>query len=234
MSDYTVAFVTMCHPPHLPKLHKPGVLDGMIASHHYLFDEVVVVHQRCRGLEYAPLPKYAGIVESEDFPDILTAYGIDENDPVAEKYTHGPTAAHYWKWHCINHLIGGVVTSSDYIVFSDCDCLMIANSTSRSWVVEGIDRLKANSNILVISPNDGGQERYTRRMSQQCFLIERNRFFGIDFTLPFTGFEPGGPMAEYYFMLEGKIDRFMVANNTTRLILPQRWRYWHYNPWLED
>jgi hypothetical protein len=240
----TVTLATFCHPPHLPKLHAPGVLDEMISSHRYPFDEVIVVHQRCRGLEYRPFD-WPGvrIVESESHPNILTEFGLPEDDPFADELTHGPTAPHYWKWHCINHLIALKEAKSDYIVFSDCDCLIIGSDPVKSWVEEAMEILEVYPQVLIVGPSDGGsmaeawldggRARLTQNVSQQLFIAERERLKKIDFNVPWhwEKLAPGGPFQEYYFLMEGRIWRYLDREGLWRAVLPDRWRYWHYNPW---
>jgi hypothetical protein len=227
----SVSLVTFCHPPHLPKLHSPGVLDEMVESHRfYPFKDVIVVHQRCGDLPFAPVD--ARVLASEHYPDILESFGINPDNPDAERLTHGPGAPHYWKWHCINHLIGAIEAIGDYIVFSDCDCL-ITQSGEWSWIDEAFDQLARNPHAWMVSPSDGGGARMTQNVSQQLFMVERERFLTTDFDLPWNGkFDaPGGPMQEYYFMLEGRIGRYLTENGLYRIVLPDTWRYWHYNPW---
>lgn len=234
----SVCFATFCHPPHLPRLHAEGQLERMIATHRYPFDEVIVVHQRCRDMEYRPFDDPGiRIVESEDYPDILIDFNIPEYDEAAEHYTHGSGGAHYWKFHVINHLIILKEATSDYIVFSDCDC-DIRESPTRSWVEEGIDILKRYQEVLIISPGDGAQmfekkipeARLTQNVSQQLFLAMRERLLRIDFNAEWDGkFNcAGGPFPEYYFLMEGRLWRWMKNHDLWRAILPDTWRYWHW------
>lgn len=229
-----VDFITFCHAPHLERLHAPGVLDEMVQSHRYPFDNIHIIHQRCGVMPYRTIDdvdRPVHIHSSEDYPDILSAFNIKESE-IADDLTHGPNAPHYWKWHVINHLIGLVVTRAEYVVFSDCDCLMVRNEPA-TWILEGIDYLEANRRALVVSPSDGAGERDTQNMSQQLFLCEVARFRGLNFDLPWNGkFDaPGGPMQEYYFMLEGRIGRIMTTYRYHRHVLSEKHRYWHFNPW---
>lgn len=233
----TVSFITFCHPPHLPLLHEAGELERMLTSHKHQFSEVIVVHQRCQGHVYRPFDTSGvRIVESENYPDIFAEYGIGD-DPLADELTHGPGGKHFWRHHTINHFIGLKEAASDFIVFSDCDCYIKHSPDDRSWVAEGIDILQNHREVLIVSPGDGGdmheamipQARLTRNVSQQLFLCERERFRGVDFNLPWDGeFDcVGGPFAEFYVMMEGRIWRWMREHGLWRAILPDRWRYWH-------
>ncbi|MGH7274642.1 MAG: glycosyltransferase family A protein [Nitrospiria bacterium] len=241
----TVCFSTFCHPPHLSKLHAPGVLDEIIASHQFSFDEAIVVHQRCLGLSYRPFNDPAiRIVESEDYyPQIYDRFRIDLNNPISARDCHGPGAAHWWAWHTLNHLIVLEEARSDYIVFSDCDTLIINSDPAKSWIQEAIEILETYPEVHIVSPGEGGsmaeaklpddQARLTRNVSQQLFITECKRFKQTDFDIPWNWefLAPGGPMAEYYHMLEGRIWRYLHKHQLWRAILPDKWRYWHYNPW---
>lgn len=230
----TVSFITFCHPYHLPMLHKPGVLRTMVESHQHPFSEVIVVHQRCRGLEYQPLDYPARIVESEDYyPQIFSEYGIKWPDPVLEELTHGPTSAHFWENHTMNHLIGLKEAKGDFIVFSDCDSKIIASDPRMSWVAKGIQILKGRRNIFCVSPSDGGGERAIQIMSQQMFMVETIRMRSEPIGMEWDGtFMPGGPFQEYYGMMEGRIGRVLTTKGYYRYVLPDKWRYWHTKDWV--
>jgi len=238
-------FVTFCHWRDWERLSVPGELKRRIDSHRYPFDEVIVVRQRLRDVlesKAATFPEATRVVESEDFPDILKEYGLPDEDPIADEYTHGPTAPHYWKWHVINHLIGLKVATAPYVVFSDSDCRIERSPSSPSWVEVGMRLLSKYREILIVGPSDGGSMaerrireggigtiRLTQNVSQQMFLCEREQLKNIDFNIPWNWevIAPGGPMQEYYFMMEGRLWRYMHHNGLYRAILPDTWRYWH-------
>lgn len=231
----TVSFITFCHPPHLERLHKKGVLWNILAGHRHKFDEVLLVHQRCRGLEYRPIAELpeVRILESEDYyPQIFGEFGIQWPDPVLDELTHGPEASHFWAWHSLNHLIGLKEAKSEYIVFADCDTEII-KSGIKTWVQVGIEILENRRDVFCVSPSDGGDERMTQNMSQQLFLVEAARMRSANLGLPWNGkFDaPGGPMQEYYGMMEGRIGRLLTTYQMWRYVLPPRWRYWHYGDW---
>lgn len=232
-----VDFVTFCHPPHLEKLHASGVLREMVDSHEHDFHRIYIVHQRCRGLPYKMIMDVPHLVlETEDYyPEIFERYNIQWPDLVADEWTHGHNAPHFWENHVQNHLVGFEASRSPYIVFSDCDCL-IWSQDPPSWIERGIEILEEDERVLIVSPGDGGGElRLTQNVSQQLFLCDRLRFSaGVNLGLPWNGeFDaPGGPMQEYYWMLEGRIGRYMTANGLYRAVLPDSWaRYWHYSDW---
>lgn len=234
-----VDFITFCYYGDIHELRAPGYLKGIVTSHRYTFDKVIVVEQRCKGKARGGIYDIPmQIVASEDHPAILTEFGIPEDDPVADKWTHGPTSPHYWKWHTINHLIGLKVSRADYIVFSDNDC-RIVRSAQPSWVEVGIRLLRRDHTILLVCPSDGGHIadggilpggiRLMQNNSQQLFLCERTRLAAIDFNVPWNWefLAPWEPFQEYYYMLEGRIWRWMHHHDLYRAILPEKWRYWH-------
>ena len=210
-----------------------------VRSHKHKFTNLYLVKQRCR--EEFPGVDFPGvnIIESEDHPNILQEFGLPEVDAIADEKTHGPHAAHYWKWHVINHLIGLKVSTSDFIVFSDADCRMLDSAPEyRSWVERGVELLSNHNDIFIVSPSDGGSMheamvedniRLTRNVSQQMFLCNRQRFLDADFSIPWNWefLAPGQPMQEYYYMFEGRMWRYIHENKLWRAILPATWRYWH-------
>ena len=240
----SVDFITFCHWRDYQRLAAPGELKRRVESHKYPFREVIVVRQRLRDVEDARnvhFPDATREVESEDHPAILSEYGLPDEDQIADEKTHGPTAPHYWKWHCINHLIGLKVSTADYVVFSDSDCRIQSSPPGKSWVEAGMQVLSERREVLIVCPSDGGQMaerrikvgniplRLTQNVSQQMFICERERLRQINFNIPwnweFTA--PGGPFAEFYYMLEGRIWRYMHHNGLYRALLPDAFRYWH-------
>lgn len=216
-----IDFATYCCHKDVDKLIKD--FDEHLGSHNYNFNSVHVIYQRIpvKGFKMGIITHY---IDESEYDDILRENGINPHNDEADEYTHGWTGAHYWKHHCVNQLTALKVSHADYIVLSDADCHMV-NKTN--WIEKGIDILRNNPDILVVSPSDGSDESKTQNMSQQLFLCERQRLALIDFDLPFEGFRDGGPMQEYYFMLEGRIGRYMEKNGLYRHILPINYRYWH-------
>jgi hypothetical protein len=156
--------------------------------------------------------------------------------------------AHNWKYHVVNHiyLINRLV-NVDYIVFADNDCWMVRQPPGQSWIDRGIELLRRHD-CFIVSPNDGEPERKTRRMSQQMFMARVNDFRYADFNQP--GWDgnvniPGGPMpeywamlegrmAEYWAMLEGRMELYCRVVNKYRYVLGPEYRYWHGNKLTED
>jgi len=218
-----VDFATYCCEKDIDKLYDN--LSDHLDSHNYNFDSVHIIHQRVlpKGLLKAEYKSH--YIRKERYDDILKSYNINPINKEADEYTHGWDHSHYWRHHCVNHLVALRQSSADYIVLSDADCHMVNNKTN--WIKEGIEILKGDINVLVVSPNDGSKGGYTQTMSQQVFLCERARLAAIDFDLPFEGFREGGPMQEYYFMLEGRIGRYMEKNHFFRCVMNKHFRYWH-------
>ena len=246
----TVAFITFVHPPrYVKRLHNPGVLRTMVESHDYPFDDIVVIHQRCKAEDYPVFDLECRTVDlpSNEFNDLLQRNGVNPHNPRAEELSHGPSGAHYYKHHLVNHLRGSEVTTSDYIVFADCDTFIKNQPPDRSWVEEGIYLLNAYPHILIVGPGDGGEAggmgeggklpngaRLTRNVSQQLFICRGEQFRNeIDFDVPWDGdyWAPGGPFREWYVMMEGRLGMYMRKVDAWRAILPDRWRYWHFSQW---
>ncbi|MHC4413591.1 MAG: hypothetical protein ACYSW6_11605, partial [Planctomycetota bacterium] len=130
------------------------------------------------------------------------------------QYISDTDQAHNWKYHVVNHiyLINRLV-NVDYIVFADNDCWMVRQPPDQSWIERGIELLRRHD-CFIVSPNDGEPERKTRRMSQQMFMTRVNDFRYADFNQP--GWDgnvniPGGPMPEYWAMLEGRMESISIG-----------------------
>lgn len=238
----TVTLATHCHARDLPRLHAPGVLEDLIGCHNYPFDEILVTHQRTGDLEFT-VPNDSRIqvldILEEDYEWILGKFGIPHNDPALSEITHGWSWQWYYEHHCVNHCIEILEAKSDYIVFNDADCRIIAQPAGQSWVRQGVHLLETHPEIFVVSPSDGGHEfnerldddtRLTQTMSQQLFMGRAGELKALDFTnLQWDGNydAPYGPMQEFYGLFEGWLWRYMRANNKYRAILPELFRYWH-------
>ncbi len=242
----TVSLCTHCHSRDLPRLHAPGVLKELVSCHNYSFDEVLIVHQRCEGLEwtisYEDFPKDKSSwrvlnIFEEDYPAILGKFGIPHRDLLYSETTHGWNGPHYYEHHCVNHCKEILEATSDYILFTDADCRIIHQPSS--WVTKAIEVLETYSDVLIVSPSDGGHEfdhmladgtRLTRTVSQQIFLGRREQLAKMDFTnLRWDGQfnAPYGPFQEFYVMFEGHLWRWMEHHNMYRAVLPEQYRYWH-------
>jgi len=242
----TVTFATHCHARDLPRLHAPGVLEELISCHQYPFDEILITHQRTGDLPYT-LPDDSRIkvldIREEDYPTILGSFGIDHQDPDLIRITHGWSWQWYFAHHCVNHCKEILEATSDYIVFNDADCRIISQPSGDSWIRAGIEILEAYPEVFIVSPSEGGYERdrvlpdgtrLVKTTSQQLFIGNRDRLREMNFTnLKWNGLfdAPGGPMQEWYGMMEGHLGRWMKhKGDLYRAILPEKYRYWH-NQW---
>jgi len=250
----TIAFCTYCHPQKYSEmLHRPDVLRQIVESHQYPFSDIVVIHQKCKAQDYQPFDYPCRTIDlpRSEFDPLLLRFKINPVNPRAEELSHGEGAAHWWKAHVVNLLRAAEVTDSDYVVFADCDTKMVSQPEGRSWIEEAIYLLDAYPHVLIVGPGDGGEAggtcaeggwlpggtRLTRNVSQQLFICRGDEFRReVNFDVPWDGkFDaPGGPMAEFYVMLEGRLSLYMRESNQWRAILPDRWRYWHNSFWATD
>lgn len=248
----SVAFITFAHPPrYVKRLHEPGVLRSMVESHQWAFDDVVVIHNQCKAEDYPPLDYPCRTVDlpRAEFEPLLRRWHVNPDNPDAERLTHGEGAAHWWVVHNVNHLRGLEVTDTEFVVFADCDTKIIRQPSS--WIALGISILRNKPEVLIVSPGDGGQEggpaeggkwpdgtRLTRNVSQQLFLCRAEEFkTKVDFDVPWNKeFDaPWGPFAEYYFLAEGRLGRYMTERSGQwRAVLPNAWRYWHNSYWATE
>ena len=196
-------------------------------SHAFPFEERILAFQRCGYGVDKPKGFRNLLISMDDYPRLMAYFGIEWPNPVLDELTHGWSAPHFWGHHMVNHLQSSLVANSDYIVFADADCHMKEQPAGQSWIDRGIEILKSDPKAFLVSPCDGGPERYESIMSQQMFLINRQRFLEMQF-IPWDGtFIEGGPFQEYYGLLEGWIARHMAKNNLFRYVLGPTYRYWH-------
>jgi hypothetical protein len=248
----TVDFMTCCYWKDSPKIHADGILKKIVDGHNYPFNKVILIHQKCKevqGLrEITEVPNLE-IHDTSDHPNILTEFKIPEHDADADLWTHGPQSPHYWKHHVINHLTAMKVTKADYIVCSDSDITVIKND-SPGWINKGLEILQKYREVFMVSCDEGGKEadrripegRLVRTVSQQLFLVDVKRFREANLAVPYDAtalyedpkkrtsnkLAPYGPMQEFYFMLEGRIWRWIDSQGLYRCMLPANWRYWHW------
>lgn len=195
-------------------------------SHQFQFAEAFQVFQRC---EPFPLdPRFTGIeIKEEDYPAIMQSIGVPFPDPVMDELTHGWSGPHYYCHHLVNLAAAARAATSEYIILADGDCFMKEQPEGRSWIEEGIRFLETYPDVFVVSPNDGGPERRETIMSQQMFLVNREKFVAMEY-IPWDGtFIEGGPFREYFALTEGFVHRHMQKNKMCRYVAPPQWRYWH-------
>ncbi len=247
----TVDFATFCYAGDAHRLHKPGQLERQVESNGYHFNKVFVIYQgfsnnnRPNETFYHQsvndIPIYIVWVDSDVIDKVLTNNSIDISKP---QYVSDVDKAHTWKNHTVNHLAAAYysqdLSKSDYIVFADNDCWMIKQPTGTlfdSWVELGIEILSTNPDIFIVSPNDGEPERKTQVISQQMFMARTDEFRQADFNQPGWDGNPhveGGPLPEYWSMLEGRIALYCKYTDKYRYVLPPEYRYWHFNRTTQD
>lgn len=223
-----VDFATFCYSGDAEKLHAPDQLAKQVNSNGWQFNNIIVIHQGCNSSDYLPfggvMPVESVTIRIDEIDQILTRFNLNLDGQYS-----GTDRKHSWKYHVVNHLRAVEVSDSDFIVFADADCWII--NQQDSWVKKGIEILQADQNIFIVSPNDGEPERITQRMSQQMFLTRTKKFRRADFNQP--GWDgnvniPGGPMPEYWGMLEGRIELWCRMTGKYRYVLGPNYRYWHH------
>jgi hypothetical protein len=240
-----VDFATFCHAGDVHRLHAPGQLKRQVESNNFEFENVFLIYQNVPisygDYAYKRLRKECnfknlGVLLVDDIDANLEYCGIDILKP---QYMSNTDNAHHWKYHVVNHIHYAkcVYTNSDYIVFADNDCWMVKQPEDESWVEMGIWILDNNPTAFIVSPNDGEPERRTQRFSQQMFLARVDEFRNADFNQPEWDGNvniPGGPMPEYWAMLEGRMELHCRVTGQYRYVLGPEYRYWHFNKLTEN
>lgn len=241
-----VDFATFCHKGDIHRLHKPGQLELQVKSNGYKFNKVFIVYQGFSTSNRPLSPFYDEWVDESQIhliwvdkdviDNLLTDYGIDI---YKSQYSSEIDKAHVWKYHVVNHLTAAYyseqLSKSDYIVFADSDCWIVRQSDS--WVKKGVEILSQNPDVFIVSPNDGEPERKTQTISQQMFLVKTKEFRSANFNQPGWDGNPhvsGGPLPEYWAMLEGRIALYCKYTNRYRYVLGSEYRYWHFNRTTQD
>ena len=212
----SVDFVTYCCPKDVHRTYAGW--DALIGSHKYAFNEIILIRQRCRGIDAGVLDASVRVLETDDYPDIRKEFDIDDDDPVANAVAP-PDNRYYWKWHCWNPLIALKESSADYIMFTDCDNLLDGDIEGDSWVDRGLHILQTMPEILMVCPNQwheqGGNDR-VKAISQCMYLCERKRFLELDWNTPLPeGVSPGS----YHYSVEGRLWRYTQKHNLYRMML---------------
>jgi hypothetical protein len=238
---YKVDFATFCHAGDAHRLHAPGQLRKQVESNGYQFNNVCIVYQgiNFQDYNYQALRDECGFnISVSSVNDIdweLTGGGIDVYEL---QFASNTDKAHSWKYHVVNHIHAiNKLVNTDYIVFADNDCWMVRQPEHISWVERGIEILQSMPEIFIVSPNDGEPERKTDRMSQQMFLAHVGDFRSADFNQPNWDGNvniPGGPMPEYWAMLEGRMELHCRVTGQYRYVLGLEYRYWHHNRLNKD
>jgi len=211
----TVDLITYCYPSDIHCLYKGW--KAFRNSHKYPFHEVILIRQRCRGINAGEIDPSVRILESEDYPDIFAQFNIDADDPVASAVSN-PGSRYYWKYHCMNQLIGLSASSADYIAFTDCDNLLEREREGNPWVKRGLDILQNQHDVLMVCPSHGGPggDERTKVISQCMFLCERQRFLDLDYNVPVPD---GVQWGEFHFEFEGRIWRYAQRHPVYRVML---------------
>ncbi len=229
---FEVDFATFCYVGDVHRLHAPGQLKRQVESNNYDFNKITVIYQNGKRLDYEMFPG--------QYSDTLTVYQINDIDSVLRafniglegQYQSNTDSHHAWKVHVVNHLAAIQRSNADYIVFADNDCWMVDQPDGKNWIDAGIEILRSFPNIFIVSPNDGEQERITTRFSQQMFLCKVDEFRDANFNQPNWDGNvnvPGGPMPEYWGMLEGRMELHCRVTEQFRYVLRSEYRYWHFN-----
>lgn len=206
-----VTLVTYCCPKDIRKFYAPGHFRSLVDSHKWSYAEIILIRQRCQGIDVGEPEVPCRVLEAEDFPDVRSEFGIVEDNPLADQHCP-PSSKYYWKWHCWNQLIGLEEAQTPYVAFTDCDVVLEGDP----WVQQAVDILRAQPEIFMVSPGHGGVRDKTQAISQIVFLCDRQQFLNIDYEAPFP---PGQEPGMFFFVFEGRLARYAITHKLFRMTL---------------
>ena len=212
----TVDLVTYCCPKDIVRAY--AGFDTLVQSHQYDFHETIMIRQRCRGWNAGVLDSSIRIVDTEDYPDIYGEFGIDVDAPEV-RAVEAVGNRYYWKYHCMNQLIGLKVSTAEYVAFTDCDNVLEGDEKDSSWVDRGVSVLQENKEVLVVCPNQWKQQDGDARvqaMSTCMFLCERQRFLELDYNAPLPA---NVALNNFHLQFEGRLWRYGLNRGVCRVML---------------
>ena len=234
----TVELITYCYPPVLRRTY--AGLAALVDSFKYKFDSVTLIRQRCRGMDAGKLSYPCRIIETEYYPwdDICGEFGLEPEDPAAERATAVPYGGktYYWKYLLINQFIGLKESRADYIVFMDCDYALVGDTSENSWVDRGLCVLQSDPSVFMVGPYTGEAiegDFKTQNISQIIMLFERQRLLNLNYNLPIPAGDHTEFKAIYIHIFEGRLWRHAIWNNEYRAVMAAPPRAVHYD-WRAD
>ena len=235
----TVELVTYCYPPVLRRAY--AGLAALVDSFKYKFDGVTLIRQRCRGMDAGELSYPCRIIETEDYPweDICGEFGLNAEDSDAERATATIPyrgKIYYWKYLLINQFIGLKESTADYMVFLDCDYVLVGDTSEDSWVDRGLRKLQSDPSIFMVGPYTGEDiegDFKTQNISQVIMLFERQRLLNLNYNLPIPAGNHTDFKAIYVHVFEGRLWRHAIWNEEYRGVLAGPPRALHHD-WRAD
>jgi hypothetical protein len=188
----TVSFFTICYEGDWERILKENRLETIIARCNVNFFEKVLVINNVKNREL--VEQYAK--EAVD-KKILDAYYFSEDHSEAVLSAFSITRKSFHLdfydgyWYSIAPLTAIYFCKGKYLLFFTGDCMMEERSNPR-WIQESVELMQQDNTILVANPITEGllgeckngaikeddKYYYTIGFSDQCFLVEKSRFYG--------------------------------------------------------
>lgn len=205
MNDVTLAIICRTEDER-EKLYArgcPSTLTEIVRSHRYPFSEIIIAHRSGLSVpddapdEIERMP--VRVFESKDY-DISQYFGLRlPADP--------PELVALWN----------VLT--DYVVFSQPDCMMVSGVKRRTWIQAGIEKMKEMPTLFAVTPYDGDGERICSRACADLFLASASALMQADFD-----------SGDIQFDFADRIARHMTAHRLYAYVLGGDWLYWKFGP----
>ena len=222
----TVDLVTFCYPSDIHRAY--AGLAALVDSFKYSFDEVILIRENSRGIE-AGVPSYpCRILDREDYPweDICKEFDLEAEDSAAEHATAGRLffgKTYYWKDFLWKELIGLKESHAEYVVFINCDCLLVEDSLHDSWVDRGLRALQSDRSVLLVGPNQRQAvegDFKTQDFSTILMLAEKQRLLDLDYNAPIPqGVGHDDFRRACYYFFEGRLWRQALLHDEYRMVL---------------
>ena len=221
----TVDLITYCCPKDIHNIY--ANFYTLVSSFKYIFNDIILISQRCRGIDAGDITIPCRILETEDYTweAVCDGFNILVDDPDAERATAGIAHAgkvYYWKNIILNPFIGLKESNADYVVLMDGDCELDRDILGNSWVDRGIRKLQSDRSIFMIGPHQrqATVEGFkTQNISQILFLSERQRLLNLNYSECIPDGEYTGFRAIYNHIFEGRLWRYAMQHNEYRAIL---------------
>lgn len=223
-----VSFFTNCYEGDWERVLKENRLEIMIERCKMNFFEKVLIINNVKDRQlveqYAKAAVDKKIVDayyfSEDHSDaILSAFSIKRKSFHLDFYDG--------YWYSMGPLAAIYFCKGKYLLYFTCDCMIYEGANSQ-WIEDSVELMKQDKSIFAANPLESAIVRmdyvikeddnfyYSIIFSDQCFLIERDRFYG-DIYNEYHYFSERYPLYAGE-LFEKRVSSYMSSNQLVRIV----------------